>query len=562
MTSRSETILATVLLLLAGAVYLPSVGGDFVYDDHRFVQLNPAVREGAALESYFLEPETQTADRSFHGLYRPLRTLSYRAVHLLSPDAPAQRVASLLLHLLNGWLVWRLLRFVLGPRQGGGALLGALAFVLHPLATESVAFISSRGDLLAMTGMLGAVLLYLRPGRPARLASLAIFLLALCSKESAVVLPGLLVLVDGFIEGPGRIRGRWRAYAQYGQVLLLWLAMRYLALGSGAFGQDGGLGLPGGELLASVFSSGVYYTAATTLPWWLTFELDLAASAGLATSGFFLAAALLFVAGRLRALARPATLAILWFPVALIPVTLFQFVFPLKVEIANRFAYPALVSFAMLLAFAATRRKTAFALAMIVLAAFVPLTVARAGVFKDERSLWTDVLETQPGHSRALYGLGVADLKAGEFSLARERLRRAALANPRNPRLAVHLATACRELASRQARSSPEYRRYVLETQSAYQAAVNLWAGGFPGGREHFRSVALEAAWWSMLAGDSNCVIADVEILLEADGALRPQEATFRHIEEISRFLDAILRSDLSEFLALEVEALRKGVKR
>ena len=161
MTGRAGVLAAGLLVLVTGLVYLPSLRGDSVYDDHRFVRLNPAVTDGVAISRYFTEPDTQSVDDSFGGLYRPIRTLSFRAVALVSKGPRGQRIAGLLVHLLNGFLLWVLLKRLLGDGPWYPPLLGALAFLLHPLATESVAWISSRGDLLAMTGILGGLVFHL-----------------------------------------------------------------------------------------------------------------------------------------------------------------------------------------------------------------------------------------------------------------------------------------------------------------------------------------------------------------------------------------------------------------
>ncbi len=510
-----------------------------------------------ALPRYFTEPDTQTVDDSFGGLYRPVRTLSFRAVALVSEGPRGQRIAGLLVHLTNGFLLWVLLRRLLGDGSAYPPLLGALAFLLHPLAAESVAWISSRGDLLAMTGILGGLVFHLASWRGARLMSLVLFAMGLLSKESAVVLLLLLVVVDGFRGGAGGVRAGIRSYVPYVVVLALYFTLRYLVLGVGHFGQGEGLGLTGAGLLASVMAGEAYYVAATLFPWWLSFELDLAATALPATLGFFVVCALLFLAIRLRNSARSITFAILWFLVALIPVTVLQFVLPLNIEVANRFAYPALAAFGILLAFAAARCRPAPQLALLVLAAFVPLSVARAAAFKDEAALWQDVLKAQPGHGRALYGLGFVELERRNFTAAREYLARAAGLDAADPKLAYFLGQACSELMAQSPVGSAGFRKHLAETRSAYRAALKLWVGGEKSDRGLFRSVALDAAWLAMIAGDPDLAAMNVEIMLIADGALRRSDRTVRHLEELSRFLERVRYPELAAELKLQASVLK-----
>ncbi len=549
--------MAVLLILSTGLVYLPSLTGGYVYDDHRFVRLNPAVNASAGLASYFTDPATQTADSSYGGLYRPIRTLSFRVVRRFFEGAPGQRIFSLLLHLANGFLLFLLLRQFLGRETGWPPILGALAFLLHPLATESVAWISSRGDLLAMTGILGGLLFHGSSRRGARLLSLLCFALGLLSKESAVVLPLLLVVVDGFSGGRALVRRRLVSYLPYLILLGLYVGLRLAVLDTGRFGQGEGLGLSGEGLLASMLAGEAYYVLATLFPWWLTFELDLAAGAAAATVGFFLVFTLLGLALLLRNSLRPVTLAILWFLAALLPVTVLQFVFPLKIEVANRFAYPALAAFSIVLAFASNGRRPAFALSVLVVASFIPMSVTRAGVWHDEGSLWRDVLKAQPENGRALYGQGVFELEGGDPGAARHHLLRAAGRYPGDPKLATYLGRACRELASREVPGSPEFLRYLTESRSAYQAAVVSWARGATADRAMFRAAALEASWLSFLAGDPDLAARNAKIMIKADGALAPSARTVRHLRELAGFLTQMRYPELAFALEWKADELQ-----
>ncbi len=86
-----------------------------------------------------------------------------------------------------------------------GAFFSALVFGLHPLRVESVAWVTERRDVVCGLFFLLAILAYLRrfpdePGQPPRRkyywASLACFVLAILSKEIAVTLPLVLLILD------------------------------------------------------------------------------------------------------------------------------------------------------------------------------------------------------------------------------------------------------------------------------------------------------------------------------------------------------------------------------
>jgi protein O-mannosyl-transferase len=162
------------------------------------------------------------------GLYRPLTTLSFLfewAVLGHGEHAAGYHWANIALHTANALLVYavglRVLRLAAGT-----AFLAALLFATHPVATEVVANIAGRADLLATASVLAGLLVYAdavgssRRGR--RIAGLAgvaaIAAIGLLCKESAVVLVGAVVLYDLVFRLPGlaglRPRDRLRALAR------------------------------------------------------------------------------------------------------------------------------------------------------------------------------------------------------------------------------------------------------------------------------------------------------------------------------------------------------------
>lgn len=149
--------------------------------------------------------------------YLPIRDLSYAINYAFDGyNARGYHATNTLLHIFNSLLVlllaWRLTR-----RRWIGCVAGLL-FAVHPVHVESVAWLSSRKDLLATFFMLGSINLYLAARRARdhvmpserfvrrvreskRLAyslALLFFVFALLSKMTAVVLPALLLLIELF----------------------------------------------------------------------------------------------------------------------------------------------------------------------------------------------------------------------------------------------------------------------------------------------------------------------------------------------------------------------------
>lgn len=127
-----------------------------------------------------------------------------------------QRFANLsvrLFHALSSNFVSCLLRVLVGT--GMGALVGGLLFAVHPVHTESVAFVAGRKDLMTESFLFVAYLLWARLRQEDFMTStlpLAIFgmtlLAALSSKELAILFPAVLLaweMIDSGVEGDCRL---------------------------------------------------------------------------------------------------------------------------------------------------------------------------------------------------------------------------------------------------------------------------------------------------------------------------------------------------------------------
>jgi Tfp pilus assembly protein PilF len=209
-------------VIVAGAAiatYLTALPNDFVSDAASLIPGNPSLLNSHEWLVWFSRPYFWGSNLRGSLLYRPLTVLSYLATIRASGVAPfAFMAGNVLLHAGVSVLVLALGRSLIGPHAG---LLGALLFAVHPLHTESVAWIGGRADLLASLFALVSVLSFLRATgrdakRPALFAGLAVvaYFAGLLSKEHVITLPAWLTFV-WFVERRQRSL-RWTAVALVG----------------------------------------------------------------------------------------------------------------------------------------------------------------------------------------------------------------------------------------------------------------------------------------------------------------------------------------------------------
>jgi len=197
-----------LLIAVVVLVFWPALGNGFVsWDDQWYVLENKhlAIRSIGDLLWLFTH--------SYYWSYIPLTLLSHALdVALWGPTPFGPHLTNLVLHAAN--TVWVFLLALLVLRIGSdaspgartlGAFAAALVFSLHPLRAESVAWVSDRKDLLCAFFLLPALMVYLRAriqgGEAPRSSrwltlSLSLYVCALLSKATALMLPVVLVLLE------------------------------------------------------------------------------------------------------------------------------------------------------------------------------------------------------------------------------------------------------------------------------------------------------------------------------------------------------------------------------
>ena len=188
-------LICVALVLAATAVYWQAREFEFVHlDDTDYVTNNPHVRNGLTRDG-FVWAFTTTHSFNWH----PLTWLSLMLdCHLSEEKADTCHTTNLLLHIANTLLLFLVLRQMTGALWQSAFV--AAAFALHPMHTESVAWVSERKDVLSTFFWMLAMWAYVRYTQRPRLVRyvpIVVFLaLGLMAKPMLVTLPFVLLLLD------------------------------------------------------------------------------------------------------------------------------------------------------------------------------------------------------------------------------------------------------------------------------------------------------------------------------------------------------------------------------
>ena len=428
------------LALLALLPFLNALPYDFTYDDKLIIRDDERIATPAHVGEIFTTQYFGGALTSAQN-YRPVLLLTYAVEEWVHGNrAWLFRAVNLVLHAavtlaFASWLV------ALGfgaPESTASAALFAVA-TIH---VEAVTSLVGRAELLAALCVFAVALLWLRATREGRLArrpyaaALGVFFLGVFVKENAVVAPGVILLGELFRDGRGRSpREAWRGLSRSARwglagfilpLAALFAARRVVIKGfliskeAGIFELENPLVVLSFPVrVVNALNLALRYLGKTFLPIHLSadhsaYALPLVRSlrepaAWPGLLGALAAAVFALALWRRRPL---AALGLCLFWGALFPVSNVPFV--IGTIFAERLAYlpsAGLFCFAAGLLAAPVRevprpaRPWRESLLFAVVVAYAAATAARNRVWKDDVTLYADMVAKFPGSAKAHYNV-------------------------------------------------------------------------------------------------------------------------------------------------------------
>jgi len=194
--------LAIILIIVLGiAVYANSVSGKFLWDDRHLIEENAHIKSASGF-SKILAGNIRMGAKRKSSAYRPVQILSYALDYKFWKLNPlGYHITNVALHIVTSFVVYWLVLVLF--RDKVLSFLTAVFFVVHPIHTGAVSYISGRADMLGATFMLLAFIFYLNrhdreSSKLPHMLTLFFYSLALLSRESALVLPLLILLYHYF----------------------------------------------------------------------------------------------------------------------------------------------------------------------------------------------------------------------------------------------------------------------------------------------------------------------------------------------------------------------------
>lgn len=420
---------SAALFGLAVLTYANTFHHSFVWDDQ--ILLDQKVRFYRGPLDAWAEPAGLPNMR----MYRPLEMMSLWVDRQLWSTSGGFHVTQVVLHAVNGVLVWLLAR-----RLGAlpwGALLAAALFVLHPVQVESVAWITCRADVMTATFAVLTMLAFLRHLDHARwwhLPALAVgAFFATASKETGSITPFLALVTlwstaRGSTSFGARLRRAWPALAATVVGVALCQMLRPADVTTGI-----GRAALGGHDLLNLVGAFSYQLERVLLPLGFAPYVPTTPTGighlALAIVGAVVLVVAVTLPERDGGLRRPG---ILWFVIAVAPAVAVVLADFSSTPVAERRLYLGMVGVALVVAGLLTRHRGWMAnlVAIALLLACGAVTITRNRYWHDELTLWTAVTDRMQTEPLPYLNLGLALADANRPTEAEAAYRRALALDP------------------------------------------------------------------------------------------------------------------------------------
>ena len=437
------------LLLLAIAVYAPTLSHQFVWDDLEQVRDNEYIRHWDSFPEFWRKDILQLSRKGgvYHSnYYRPLFYVQYLLYYqMFGLNTTAWHALAILHHFLASAAVYLFLR-----RIGFGlgvAWPAALLFVVHPAHGESVSWVAaSFNDPPAATflllGLTAHATWVLRRRSSALVGAVLAYAGGLCLKESALSMLLLAPLVQWYLTPPESGPRRWGDFAlglaPYVGLTAIYFVVRKVTLGY-AFGYYG-VSKSWAELGPTLPMLAAFYVRLLLWPFGMSPSYGLRYVPGWgdvqAWGSVAGVAALVVFVWVITRRHRAMRFAAFWTALCIWPVFNIR---SFKPEYLAHQRYLYLASLAVCLAVAwllekyVARRQVRWGALAAVLAVWAGSNVVYNPAWKSDHNLWTRITEVDPKNCAGFDWLGNEALDNKDIVAAEAFYDRSIAAKPDSP---------------------------------------------------------------------------------------------------------------------------------
>jgi protein O-mannosyl-transferase len=448
-----------LLIVFIVLIASPALHGDFVFDDETYIVHNPGIRNIGDYSSIAITPAGPYLSR-----YVFLFSLALN-YHFALLDPFAYHFTNLLIHIVTALFVYYFVLLLLDlpqvaslyVRKGRIMLAFSVAslFAAHPVQTQAVSYISQRCVSLATLFYLMSLCFYLKGRFAAKnpvvawawiSGALVTGLLGMFTKEIVITLPLMVILVE-LVFAAEQTVNRWKSIwrQRWWFVIILAAVLIVPAIFGFEFkkvltseqmsqSHDGDI-INLWNYFITELRVAVEYLRLFLLPARQNFDYDFPLINSFwdlrILTSFAILTALAIVAFIWRKRNAVVSFGIFWFFIGFIP----EFVPRANVIYEHKLYLLSIglcIAVVTILADNVKDRRYFAAVLFVIVALAGFLTFQRNHVWRDQFSLWQDVVGKSPGKSRPLNSLGMMYFRGGDEEKALECFNQAIQSNEGN----------------------------------------------------------------------------------------------------------------------------------
>jgi len=428
------SVYVVLIIALGLLVYANSLGGKFIMDDVCLIEDNAYIKNWSNILDIFTKNIVKDTLKTYL-FYRPAQLVTYMADYSIwKLNTAGYHITNIGLHILTALAAFCLINLLFGDRFL--SFLTGLFFVVHPIHTEAVSYISGRADILAAFFMLMCFIFYTL-GHKSKNKIFYIFVLlsyaaALLSRENSLILPAILLLYHYIFKKGFKIVLFFSPVILAGlYILARCMLLKHL--------------LPQPEVANTIWQRMPgFFIAITDYTRLLLLPLNLHMLYGnklfnwtdpKALSGLLMFISLVIYALRAKKSNGLISFSILWFFITLLPLSN---LYPIDAYMAEHWLYLPSMGFFLILAklLSSLYRKRHFrSISVIFIAGLLSfysyLTVKQNNYWKDPITFYERTLKYSPDSPGMFNNLGVAYQKAGNPEKAIAAYKKTIEINPK-----------------------------------------------------------------------------------------------------------------------------------
>ena len=429
-----KKIFLVILSCICLVIYAAYLNNGFVFDDKVLVEANPLIKSAHLLPNVFKTGiyDYWAGSQPYDRMYRPLQMLSYYLDYNLWGLNPAGfRLSNILLHLFNSILVFYLLILLFNNKLLAAS--SSLLFLVHPVHVSTVAYISSRADLLSAFFILACCILFLKflDSKSLLIYFLSILAAALAflSRENALLIIIFLTLI---ILASTKKGAKFKYLSGFFVLSAVYLAVRFIIFGPSGLATHANY-INGVFSLVNFFNIICRYVLlllcpvnlrmfnSTALISQLNFPLLL-----LSVSGLVLFLAVILKWQKIKKAPALLGFGLLWFLLGIMPVYFYFDAYPAlgKALMAESWLYLPSIGFCLVFAYLCLLNKKGKLVVFACVTILGSQVVANRVYWRNDVTFYERALQFLPQDSIILRNLTTAYIDSGDLPKAYEAIKK------------------------------------------------------------------------------------------------------------------------------------------